>query len=295
MAGLGAGAGDSRRFAICDGLAFRAPGQATLFVPYGHLVARSFGVRGPVLELGGHEASGMAAIAAGVRLIKEGTADVVVAGAAQAVQRPILDHLVSGGQALTADGPGPFDAGHAGVIPAEGAACLVMESTEHADERGASAIASVDGVGELFDSAAEPLDVSDAGEAGRAMQLALADAGLLQNQVDLAVSCADGRPAIDFAEGYGMRRTFGRHAHYAGVTTAAGALGQTLAASGPISVAVAAEAIRRQRVFPIARFEAPEADLELAYVREPKDERLDCVLVTSLGMGGTNVSLVLAR
>jgi 3-oxoacyl-(acyl-carrier-protein) synthase len=107
-AGLGAGAGDSRRFAVADGLAFRAPGQPTLFVPYGHLVARALGVRGPVLEVGGHEASGMAAIAAAARLIANNGADVVVAGAAQAVQRAILDHLISQGVAVSGAAR-PFD------------------------------------------------------------------------------------------------------------------------------------------------------------------------------------------
>src|SRR5690606_22480562 len=130
----------------------------------------------------------------------------------------------------------------------------------------------------VFDGMAEPLATSDAAEAGRAMQAALADAGYLQNQVDLVVSCADGRQAVDFAEGYGIRRTFGRHAHYAGVTTAAGAIGSTLAASGPLSLVVALEAIRRQQAPPITGFETAEEDLDLAYVREPRDERLDCVL-----------------
>jgi 3-oxoacyl-[acyl-carrier-protein] synthase II len=139
------------------------------------------------------------------------------------------------------------------------------------------------------------LAISDAAEAGRVQQAALADAGYLQNQVDLVVSCADGRPAVDFAEGYGMRRTFGRHAYYAGVTTAAGAFGHAFAASGALSVVCALEAMRQQQSFPIASFEQPEADLELAYVREVRSERLDTMLVTSLGTGGTNAALLLQR
>ncbi len=293
-AGLSAGAGDSRRFAVADGLAFRAPRQPTLFVPYGQLVARALGVRGPVIETGGQEASGMAAIVAGARLIAQNDADVVVAGAAQALQRPILEHFAS--QGLAASGPPrPFDAAHAGLLPGEGAAYVVLESEAHARERGAAVLGRVTGVGEIFDPSAEPLEISGAPEAGRAMQGALGDAGFLQNQVDLTVSCADGRPAVDFADAYGLRRTFGRHSHYAGVTTVAGTLGHALAASGPLSLAAALEAMRRQRVFPIAGFETAEQDLELAYVREARDERLDCALVTSMGVGGTNVSVILTR
>jgi beta-ketoacyl ACP synthase len=247
-----------------------------------------------VLEVGGHEASGMAAIAAAVRLVAGNGADIVVAGAAQSLQRPVLDHLNSQGAAPGAAAR-PFDVTHAGLLPAEGAAYVVVEAEGHARERGATVLGRISGVGELFDPSAEPLEISGAPEAGRAMQDALGDAGFLQNQVDLTISCADGRQAVDFADGYGLMRTFGRHAHYAGMTTVAGTLGHALAASGPMSVVLALEALRRQRVFPIAGFETPEPELELAYVRAPRDERIDCVLVTSMGVGGTNVSLILTR
>jgi 3-oxoacyl-[acyl-carrier-protein] synthase II len=156
-------------------------------------------------------------------------------------------------------------------------------------------MARVAGCGEVFDSTTEPLAMSDAAEVGRTMQAALGSAGYLQNQVDLVVSCADGRPLVDFADGYGILRTFGRHAYYAGVTTVAASLGHALGASGPISAVFALEAIRRQQVFPIAGFETAEQDLELAYVREPRPERVDCVLVTSMGAGGSLASILLQR
>lgn len=291
---LGAGAGDARRFGVADGLAYRAPGQATLFVPYGHLVARALGVRGPALTTGGAEAAGMTAIAAAAGMIRRNEADVVVTGAGQALQRPLMEHLRAQGLAAKVAAR-PFDVSHAGAVAAEGAAYLIIEDRAHANERGAAALAEIAGIGQVFDPGAEPLAISDAAEAGRAMQGALANAGYMQNQVDLMVSCADGRQAVDFAEGYGIKRTFGRHAYYASVTSAGATAGLTLAASGPISVALALEAIRRQESPPVAGFEREEQDLDLAYVRESKKEKLDCVLVTSLGMGGTNVSLLLKR
>jgi 3-oxoacyl-(acyl-carrier-protein) synthase len=293
-AGLGAGAGEARRFAVSDGQAYRAPGQATLFVPYGHAIARAVGVRGNVTVLGGAEASGMAAIAHAAHMVRLGIADVVLAGASQALQPPLLEHLRAQGFA-TREPAGPFDTRHNGFVPAEGAAYLVIEAEETARERGAEVVAQLPGIGELFDSNVEPLAISGAPEAGRAMQAALAGAGYLQNQVDLAVSCADGREQVDFAEGFGLMRTFGRHAYYAGVTSANAALGFALAASGPLSVVMALESLRRQHVFPIAGFENGEQGLDLAYVRETRAEKIDCVLVTSLGVGGTNVSLLLQK
>lgn len=294
QSGLGAGAGDARRFAVVDGLPYRAPGQATLFVPYGHAIARVLGVRGPVQTIGGAEASGAAAIIAGARLIATDAADVVIAGAAQALQRPLLDHLAAQGFA-TREAAHPFDQRHNGFVPAEGAAYVVIEEAAHAVERQARVIARIAGYGELFDSAVEPLAISDAAESGRVQQAALASAGYLQNQVDFVVSCADGRLALDFAEGYGLRRTFGRHAYFAAVSTVAGALGFTLGASGALSAAMALEAMERQASFPIAGFETPENDLELAYVRELREEKTECALVTSMGVGGTLAALLLHR
>jgi 3-oxoacyl-[acyl-carrier-protein] synthase II len=90
-------------------------------------------------------------------------------------------------------------------------------------------------------------------------------------------------------------RTFGRHAFFAGVTTAAGALGHALSASGPMDLVAGLEAMRRQEVFPVAGFEKPEDGIELAIVREARPERLDCVLVSSLGTGGTGAAVLLQR
>jgi 3-oxoacyl-[acyl-carrier-protein] synthase II len=294
MAGLGAGAGDARRFAVCDGLPYRAPGQATLFVPYGHMVARTLGVRGSVSIVAGNEASGMAAVAAAARIVANGEADVVLAGGAQALQEPLLEHFRAQGFS-TRTHARPFDEAHDGFVPAEAAAYLVLEAEGHAQRRGAPSIARVAGVGDVFDGTAEPLAYSDAAEAGRVQQLALGNAGFIQNQVDLMVSCADGRLALDFADGYGVLRTFGRHAYYAGVTTVAGALGFAAGASGPLSLALALETIRRQAAFPITGLETPEKGVELAYVRELREEKIDCVLVTSIGAGGTLVSVLLHR
>ena len=293
-AGLGAGAGDARRFAVSDGLAYRAPGQATLFVPYGQLIARALGVRGPVTLSGGSEASGMAALVNAIRMVRDDQADVVIAGAGQALQAPILQHFRDHGVSTIGE-PHPFDTRHDGFMPGEAGAYIVVEEEAAAIERGATILARPAGIAEIFDPTVEPLDVSEAAETGRAMQDALGNAGYVQNQVDLVVSCADGRQRVDFAEGFGLKRTFGRHAFFAGVTTGAATAGHTLAASGPLSIALALEAMQRQQSAPIAGFETYEEELELAYVREAKQEKIDCVLVTSMGMGGTNISLLLQK
>jgi 3-oxoacyl-(acyl-carrier-protein) synthase len=100
---------------------------------------------------------------------------------------------------------------------------------------------------------------------------------------------------VDFAEGYGLKRTFGRHSFYASVTTAGAGLGQAFAAGGPLAVVCGLESLARQAVFPVAGLKQPERDLELPYVVAAEEQKLDCILVTSLGVGGTNASLLLRR
>lgn len=291
-AGLGAGAGDARRFAVADGLAYRAPGQPTLFVPYGHQIARALGVRGPVVTVGNADASGMSAIAEAARIIARNEADVVIAGAAQTLQPAVLDHLRGTG-ASTRSVARPLDAAGNGMVPGEGAAYFVVESEAHAAARGAKALARIAGIGATFDATVEPLETSDSREAGRAQQLALGNAGYLQNQVDHIVTCADGRPAVNAAEATGIMRTFGRHAYYASVGGVMGTMGNTLAASGPLSIAYALETMRRGRVLPLTGFETALAGVELTYPAEAKDERIECVLVTCLGLGGNNIAVLL--
>ena len=95
--------------------------------------------------------------------------------------------------------------------------------------------------------------------------------GYLQNQVDHVASCADGRANRDASDAVGLTRTFGRHVYYASVTAPAGALGQTLAAGGPLALAYALEAMRRQQVAPCRRL--PRAARALRPERRPRNAR----------------------
>lgn len=293
MAGLGPGSGDARRFALIDALPLRAPGQPAIYVPYGHTVARALGIRGPVESVAAGEAGSALAVARAARLVAEGVVDVAFAGGAQALQAQLLAHLAELG---ASDEPArPFDRRHRGFVPGEGAAFLVIEAAEHAAQRGVPAVAALTGACVTFDPGAEPLAFSEPAETGRAVQGALAAAGMLQGQVDLVVAGADGRIARDFTEGYAIRRVFGRHAHYATVTAPKGAIGNALAASAALAAVVALECIRRQAVPPIAGFEEPEPDLELSYARAVRPERTEAVVVTAFALGGTNAALIVER
>ncbi len=287
--------GGSGRVAIADGLAFRAPGQGTLFVPYGEALARMLGVNGSVVELGGGEASGGAAVAAGMRLIESHAADAVIAGAAQVLQPSLIKHLRDQGQ-LTSGHSTPFDEANPGCVPGEGSAFFVLEAPDVAVTRGARVSAYLTGIGEAFDPAAEPLARASARSVGFALQSALAEAGIVQDQVDLVVICADGRPAVDRCESTALRRVFGKRAFdHPVVSTAAGSFGSTLAASGPLALSAAVEAMVHQEVFPVARGPGSRPEVGLAIATKAEPMRIDCAVVLVTGTGGSSNSFVLER
>ena len=291
---LSSGVGDARRFGICDGLAYRAPGQPVLFSPYGQLIGNVLGVRGPVASNTGNEASGLAAFSAAARFLQTDSVDVVIVTATQTLQPAIVAHLAEQ-NALASTSSVPFEKNSTGCIPGEAAVSIILEKEDFAEARGAIVKAKVAGLGEVFDPTVEPLQIPSSNEAGHSIQEALGNAGYIQNQVDHIVASADGRSDRDFAEADGLMRTFGRHAYYATVTAVAGALGQTFAASGLLGVAIALEEMRLGEVLPIAGLKTPIEGADLAFVREHRPENLDCVLVSSLGLGGTAVACVLQR
>ena len=291
-ANLSSGSGDARRFAICDGLAYRSPGQAALFSPYGQLIGNVLGIRGPVVSNTGNEASGLAALAAADRFLQTDSVDIVIVTATQTIQPKIITHLAEQG-ALASTESAPFDKNSTGCIPGEAAVSIILEREEFAVNRGAIVKARIAGLGEVFDPTVEPLQMPSSVEAGRSTQEALGNAGYLQNQIDHVVASADGRLEKDSAEADGLMRTFGRHAYYATVTAVAGVFGETFAASGLLGLGIALEEMRLGEVLPVAGLNNPIEGADLAYILEPRLENLDCVLVSSLGMGGNAVACVL--
>ena len=191
-------------------LAARGPARVSpLTIPLGltnapvAAVARTLDVRGPTAVTGTACAAGTDAIGAGVQLIRDGRADLVVAGGAEA---PLTPLLVAGyrqlGALSTTDRPSPeasrpFDAERDGFVIGEGAGILVLEEREHALARGARIHAEVIGHASTCD-AGHLTDPDPAGTgAARAIALALADARLTPADVGYINAHATSTPAGD--------------------------------------------------------------------------------------------------
>jgi 3-oxoacyl-[acyl-carrier-protein] synthase II len=243
-------------------------------------------------------ASGAEAMALAARLIRDGDADVVIAGGVEAAVHPLTLAAFAQAQALAKpDGPAenlsrPFDRNRRGFVLGEGAGLVVLEREDHAVARGARRRAVLAGWAVTSDAfhitAAEP---EGRGQA-RAIRRALATAGLGPGDVDHVNAHATGTTIGDRAEAAAIR------AALAGATPAVtapkGAIGHLVGAAGAVEAIVAVRSVEAGVVPPTRnlRDPDPEIDLDVA-VGAPRHMPVRAALTNSFGFGGQNVTLAL--
>lgn len=195
---------------------------------------------------------GLQAIGEAAWTIVEGKADVVLAGSADSAVNPL--HFTGFGRlrAMTGnDGPDavrPFDARHDGFAPGEGAAFFALETEAHARARGARILGRIAGYGD--GCGAQSLSAGDLGVITRTCRRALERAGWDPETVDLVYAHGNGTPVYDRREAQAIAAVLGPRS--AAVTTNKAQIGHAMAAGGPLSLACALEAGRRNTVPAVA-------------------------------------------
>ncbi len=248
-------------------------------------------------------AAGAQAIGEATEVIRQGKADVMVAGGTEA---PISDVGQAGfwaTRAMTAsynDQPErasrPFDLHRDGLVIGEGAACLILERLEHAFARSVPILAEVLGFGcsaDAFHLIAP--DPKGSGEV-RAMTWAIEDAGKDCSEVDYISAHATSTPIGDAIETLAIKRVFGERAYEIPVSAAKSMLGHAIGASGAIEALASILTLRDGLIHPTINYETPDPECDLDYVPgEARESVVDMVLSNSFGMGGQNVSLLFGR
>ncbi len=247
-------------------------------------------------------ASSNQAIGEAMDVIRRGTADVVFAGGAEAgisllglsgfaVMRALSTRNDAPEQASR-----PFDADRDGFVPSEGAVVLVMESLEHAVNRGATILAEVAGFGSTSD-AGHPVQPEESGaSAAQAMSFALSDAGVAIEQVDYINAHGTSTPLNDTLETVAIKRLFGERAYQIPVSSTKSMIGHSLGAAGALEAAACIKTIAEATVHPTINYASPDPSCDLDYV--PNVARhLDAVVVLSnaFGFGGQNACLVFRK
>jgi 3-oxoacyl-[acyl-carrier-protein] synthase II len=260
------------------------------------------GLRGPVVTSVAACASGVQAFIEAQRMIEHGDADVVIAGGTESAILPVAFAALANMGALSKrnDDPAaasrPFDADRDGFVFGEASAVMVVESAQHAEQRGAQVVAEVGGgalTGDAFHiSAPDPSAYSS----GRAMEKALADAGVEPEQVQLVVAHGTSTPLNDATESKAIRSAFGAHADRLAVTSNKSMIGHTLGAAGAMSALSAALAIRDNLIPPTINYATPDPDCDLDYVpNTARQAPVDVAIVNGFGFGGQNAVAVIRR
>jgi len=262
-----------------------------------------------LLGLKGYTATSITACAAGTQaigeaaeVIRRGDSDVVVTGGAEAnlCQLGIAAFCVMRALSTRNEEPQkasrPFDKDRDGFVPAEGAACLVLESLEHAERRGAQVLAEVAGWGVSSD-AKHPVAPDETGDgAVRAMRWALKKAGVVPDEVDYINAHGTSTPLNDAAETKAIKLLFGERAYQTPISSTKSMIGHTLGASGALEAVACVMTIRSGVIHPTVNYTTPDPELDLDYVpnvARKKDVRV--VLSNSFGFGGQNACLVLRK
>lgn len=267
------------------------------------LISQQFQCLGPNTTVATACATGTQAVGDGLEFIRQGRADVVIAGGTEAI---IQDFSMGGFCAMRAlplnynDNPQaasrPFCLDREGFVFSEGSGALVLEDLDHALKRNVRIYAEVVGHASSCDGFNLVSPDPEGGGAIRAMRWALSDAGIKPDEVDYINAHGTSTPLNDAGETKSIKKVFGDHAYKIGVSSIKSMIGHALGASGALEAIACALTLFESIIPPTINYTNPDPELDLDYV--PNTARRQEVRVTlsnSFGLGGQNACLVLKK
>ncbi len=257
-------------------------------------------LRGPLQIHASACAGGALAVAHAAAMVERGESPLVLCGAADSMIEPFgfggIARLGAPSPRNAPDACRPFDRRRDGMVIGEGAAMFVVESEARARARGARPLAAVLGWGSSQDAHRPSAPRPDGAAASRAMQRALAHAGLTAGDLGYINAHGTGTLLNDAAEARAIRSAFGPAANAIPVSSTKGALGHLMAASGSIELAACLLPFTRDLLPGTAHFGEPDPECNIQVIGpSPLKARVDAVLSNSFGFGGQNGSIVLGR
>ena len=305
---VGAGLGGLKTIErTAEVLAARGPKKITpFFIPAlivnlapGQISIR-YGAKGPNWSPVSACSTSAHAIGEATELIRRGWCDVVIGGGAEATITPLGIGGFNAMKALSTrnDDPErasrPWDEERDGFVMGEGAGILILESLEHALDRGARIYAEVAGYGATSD--AFHITQPDGEGAIRCMQMALSDSGLEPRDIGYINAHGTSTPIGDLQEVQSIKSVFGPHAYDLAVSSSKSMHGHTLGAAGAIEAVITIKALETQTVPPTINLEQPSEGCDLNLVPKTAQQRdFSAALSNSFGFGGTNACVVVKK
>ena len=265
-------------------------------------IAIEFGAHGPNSTNSMSCASGTIAVGDAFRQIRDGYADVMIAGGAEAPLAPLCFGAFSIIKAMSTrnDDPSassrPFDRDRDGFVMGEGAAVMILEEYERAVARGARIYAEIVGYGVTNDAYHMTAPRPDGAQAARAMRIALNDAHVAPAEIEYINAHGSSTQLNDPTETLAIKDVFGDHAYQLPMSGTKGYYGHALGASGAIETAICALALEREWLPPTVNLTVADEACDLNFLPgSGRSARVDHVLTNSFGFGGINAALVLRR
>lgn len=279
-----------------------------LFIPMiiGNMAAGNIAIRfeakGPCTNIVTACATGTNCIGEAFRMIKDDIADVMIAGGTEASITPLS---IAGFTSLTALSKStdplrasiPFDKERNGFIMGEGSGILILESLEHAKERGAKIYAELVGYGSTCDAYHITSPSPDGDGPARAMELAIKEAQIQASEVSYINAHGTGTPVNDKFETTAIKKVFGEEgAKKIPISSTKSMTGHLLGAAGAIEGVISVKALTDGFIPPTIGYKVPDEDCDLDYVpNQGRKADVKYVMSDSLGFGGHNAVILLKK
>ena len=278
-----------------------------LFIPMliGNMAAGNisiaFGLKGKSIDVVTACTTGTNSIGEAFRTIQYGDADIMVAGGCEAAITPMG---VAGFIALTAlsnvDDPTkcslPFDKRRSGFVMGEGAGIVILEELEHAKARGAKIYAELIGYGCSSDAFHITSPAEDGSGAAQAMINALKDGGVDPSELTYINAHGTGTHHNDLFETRAIKLAFGDHAKDIKINSTKSMVGHLLGAAGAVEFITCVKELEEGYIHATAGYSEQDEEIDLDYCKEAStDPELKYALSNSLGFGGHNASLLVAK
>lgn len=255
-------------------------------------VSKHLGIKGPVFSVSSACSSGAHAIIQGSMMIQQGLVDIALVGGTDAPFPYVLLKAWEAMRVISDDVCRPFSKDRKGMSLGEGAGILVLESEEHARQRGARIYAEL--AGYSMSSDAGHITRPNVNSISKTMKKALQNAGVNNEDVDYVNAHGTGTQANDLAETQALHQVFGEHAKKIAVSSTKSMHGHALGASSAMELIATALAIYHNVIPPTANFTEAGEGCDLDYVaNEPRQLQTDVAMSNSFAFGGLNTVLVL--
>lgn len=243
-------------------------------------------------------ASSLDAVAHAYQLISQGKADIIISGGADST----ITHYVFDGFTKAKRLPRnfespqkacrPFDLHRSGGVIAEGAGIVILESEDHALQRGADPYCSIEGYG----TCADPIMSLEAAGIENSMQKALENAGIHHRDINYICAHGPSDPEIDITETKAIKSIFKRRAYDIPVTSIKGACGSAMGTGGVHQLIATALMVKNENIPPTTNYETKDPDCDLDYVPgSVRSCNIQRAIINTHGFGRSNGSMILLK